>query len=583
MLRRRDVLRQLAVGVMAAGALPLLQACGTLTPAAPTAAPAAAPAAASAVFPTYLPTTSGPKPDYPSSGPQYEDGFTNYPANNPQSWTRPAPGSGSKVAIFAQQRGIGGNTAPTPLDQNPAWQEINRQLNAAVAFNISPAGQDYNTKLAAIMAGSDLPDIMFFQGGIGGTNATSSTVGASGTSNMPAFMQHSLADLTPYLGGDAAKDYPNLAAIPTFAWKNSGCAYNGKLYMWPVERYRPLNMLFRNTGIWDAELGANYIPANADEFKRVLQQLNRPNENRYAVEGVNIQYNLQVFPAMFGAPNGWALDSQGKLTRDIETPQYREAVAYVRDLIASGLYHPDFIQNLANATSTGATQTFAGGHAAVIVYTFGVNWSTLWNTAHAAQPPVDFLPLGLFPAHDGGKPGHFLGPGFIATNGMKQASPDRIKELLRIVDWLAAPFGSQEDLLLTYGIKDQEYTLDSNMHPVQLPGKAADTQAVPWQYVVQHPQVMFFPNYPDYARLEADAEKMLIPAGIEDPTWGLFTPSMGTVGPTIGQLVLDTLTDILVGRRDVSEYDQMVKDWQTRGGNQLRGELEQAIAGRGPA
>jgi putative aldouronate transport system substrate-binding protein len=101
--------------------------------------------------------------------------------------------------------------------------------------------------------------------------------------------------------------------------------------------------------------------------------------------------------------------------------------------------------------------------------------------------------------------------------------------------------------------------------------------------VVQHPQVMFFPNYPDYARLEADAEKMLIPAGIEDPTWGLFTPSMGTVGPTIGQLVLDTLTDILVGRRDVSEYDQMVKDWQTRGGNQLRGELEQAIAGRGPA
>ncbi len=72
------------------------------------------------------------------------------------------------------------------------------------------------------MAGSDLPDIMFFQGGIGGTNATSNTVGASGTSNMPAFMQHALADLTPYLGGDAVKDYPNLAAIPTFAWKNSG-------------------------------------------------------------------------------------------------------------------------------------------------------------------------------------------------------------------------------------------------------------------------------------------------------------------------------------------------------------------------
>jgi putative aldouronate transport system substrate-binding protein len=387
-----------------------------------------------------------------------------------------------------------------------------------------------------------------------------------------------MADLTPYLSGDASKDYPNLAAIPTFAWKNSGCAYNGHLYMWPVERYRPLNMLFRNTAIWDQELGANYVPRNSDDFKRVLQQLNRPSEDRYAIEGVNIQYNLQVFPAMFGAPNGWSLDANGKLTRDIEAPQYREAVGYVRDLIASGLYHPDFIQNLANASSTAATDTFAAGKAAVIVYTFGVNWSTLWAKAHLAKPPVDFLPIGLFPAHDGGKPAHFLGPGFIVTNGMKKASPERIQELLRIVDWLAAPFGSQEDLLLTYGLKDVEYTLDSGSHPVQIQGKAADTQAVPWQYVVQHPQVMFFPNYPDYARLEYDAEHMLLPVGVEDPTWGLFAPSMGSVGPTVSQLVLDTLTDILVGRRELSDYDQMVKDWQSKGGNQIRAELEQALA-----
>jgi hypothetical protein len=42
--------------------------------------------------------------------------------------------------------------------------------------------------------------------------------------------------------------------------------------------------------------------------------------------------------------------------------------------------------------------------------------------------------------------------------------------------------------------------------------------------------------------------------------------------------VLDTLTDILVGRRPLDDYDQMVKDWQSKGGNQIRGELEQALA-----
>ena len=39
---------------------------------------------------------------------------------------------------------------------------------------------------------------------------------------------------------------------------------------------------------------------------------------------------------------------------------------------------------------------------------------------------------------------------------------DRIKELLRIFDFLASPFGSQEDLLLQYGIKDVDYTLDES-------------------------------------------------------------------------------------------------------------------------
>jgi putative aldouronate transport system substrate-binding protein len=113
---------------------------------------------------------------------------------------------------------------------------------------------------------------------------------------------------------------------------------------------------------------------------------------------------------------------------------------------------------------------------------------------------------------------------------------------------------------------------------VQNKGAAADTQAVPWQYIVQHPQVMFFPNYADYAKLEYDAEHTLIPAGIEDPTWGYFSAAASAQGPSAGQLILDTLTDLLLGRRDMSDYDQMVKDWQSRGGNQIRTELQAAIA-----
>ena len=52
---------------------------------------------------------------------------------------------------------------------------------------------------------------------------------------------------------------------------------------------------------------------------------------------------------------------------------------------------------------------------------------------------------------------------------MKQASPDRIRELLRILDWVAAPFGTQEDLLLSYGLSGTDYTLDADNQPKPTP------------------------------------------------------------------------------------------------------------------
>jgi len=38
------------------------------------------------------------------------------------------------------------------------------------------------------------------------------------------------------------------------------------------------------------------------------------------------------------------------------------------------------------------------------------------------------------------------------------------------------------------------------------------------------------------------------------------------------------LADIVTGRRPLSDYDQLIKDWRSAGGDQIRTELEQAIA-----
>ena len=67
------------------------------------------------------------------------------------------------------------------------------------------------------------------------------------------------------LAGDAAKEYPYLAAIPTPAWKNSISAIDGALYLIPIHRQMTSvppqgGNFFRNVDMWDKELGQDYTP-----------------------------------------------------------------------------------------------------------------------------------------------------------------------------------------------------------------------------------------------------------------------------------------------------------------------------------
>src|SRR5579864_6616168 len=247
MTTRREFL-YVAGGV---AALTLASACAPRLPG--VTGPGPTSSSASSVFPTFVANTTGPKPDSPSSGPGYDDGFNSYPTNPVKAMAGDPPGTGSTIRAMS----IALFPPPTPLPQNPAWQAVNKALNATMQIEVVTQA-DYPVKLATVMAGTDLPDIIYLYAPAG---AASTLAAASG---MPQFLQSQAADLTPYLGGDAARDYPNLAAIPTQAWKNAGCAYQGHLYLVPIHRYFPGQMFVKNVDVWDTELGKDYAPKNAD-------------------------------------------------------------------------------------------------------------------------------------------------------------------------------------------------------------------------------------------------------------------------------------------------------------------------------
>ncbi len=409
------------------------------------------------------------------------------------------------------------------------------------------------------MAGNDLPDVMHVVGTV---------VNLIGNQ----FVQAQSADLTPYLAGDAAKDYLNLAAVPPYAYKGAGGVFDNHLYGIPIHRYLPAFWFFRNTDIWDQEIGPDAAPKDADDFKKILQQLNRPQESRWSIGNFGQpvserMYGLTSFLEMFGAPNGWGMDPNGKLVRDRETEQYKAALSYLKELIGQGLYPPDI------QTGSDSRGAYLQGRFVVSNEAFGNGWNDMWRRGLQLNPAKHFNIIKPFTANASSKPQHFITGGTVAYNIIKKGSADRVREILRIMNYLAAPFGTQEDSLLTYGLRDQDFSVDANGNPAPTQAGIANSQYVPWQYIAHRPYVWYQADLPGYAQAAFEVEQTLVAIGVADPTRGFHSATQSRKGVAADQTFHDGIADILFNRRPFSDLDTLVNDWRTNAGDQIRTEF----------
>ena len=114
---------------------------------------------------------------------------------------------------------------------------------------------------------------------------------------------------------------------------------------------------------------------------------------------------------------------------------------------------------------------------------------------------------------------------------MKQASPDRIRELMR--------------------------------------------------YISQHPYVQYQPDLPGYSKRSFDAEQLLVREGINSASQGYYSKiEFSATGAGANRTFGDGINDIISGRRPFEDYDQLVADWRSTAGDTIRAELTVALAGR---
>jgi len=556
-------------GLVAAGAvgMSLLEACAPGTPGAP-AAPAAGggatPGAGAAgggpvKLPTYVPF-QGPKPDLPGNEQGLDPAFFKFPTDLVQTVTTP-PGDGSTVNALVYLT----LAPPPPLDQNAAWQAVNKALNVTLQMDQTSAA-DYPAKVNTVIAGNDLPDFIY--------NPTVN-VPWGVIAGLPQFIQAKCQDLTQYLSGDAIKDYPNLAHYNNYTWRSG--VINNKIYALPIQR-PPIGtvMMYRQDLLEAAGIQMDKAPKNADDFKRILQAVTKPDQNQWGIASGQTSYFAltpnSAYSAIWRVPNNWKLDASGKLIKDIETDEFKAAVGFSRDLWQAGLWHPNTPQY-----GGAYNDDFMAGR---FVFAPGVwgQYVQLWDIEAVRLPNARIYPMHPFAA-DGGKPYYQAGSGQFGVAYMKQqSSPDRIKMLLRVANFFAAPFGSTEWLLNYFGVKDTDFKFNADGAPVQTDQGRSELTAV-WRYISSPAYALFSANRSqDFAQLNHDVEQAMIDVMDVDPTLGLYSATAAAQGQLASDAFYSGVSDIIQGRRPVGDLDGLVSDWKSKVGDKIRGEFQDAIA-----
>jgi putative aldouronate transport system substrate-binding protein len=192
------------------------------------------------------------------------------------------------------------------------------------------------------------------------------------------------------------------------------------------------------------------------------------------------------------------------------------------------------------------------------------------------DPPSHITLVPPFSADGQTPPVYYFGRPNFGMALVRKASDARTKELLRLLNFLAAPFGSTEFHLLTYGVEGTDFNFDDAGNPVLT--DQGKLEIPYWPSLVAPPPYYYSPADPSAAAVYQGYEKLLAPLGVDDPTIGTFSPTFAAKGSALLDQVGSGAQDIIAGRRSPSEFDSLVADWRSGGGDQIKRELAASYA-----
>ena len=529
-VQRRSFLGMLVAGAAVVGVPSLLTSCATE---ASTGAAGGGAAATGAVIPKYIPLDFV-KPDYPSVNGSVP-GFLTLPKKLVRSVAK-RPGSG---ATFKAMTPLWGTIPPT--SGNQYYKAVNGMLGSTIDFQITD-GNTYVDKLATVLASSkDVPDWVCIPSWTLPPRFGSEIVG------------NVFQDLTPFLAGDKVKAYPNLANIPSDAWKY--CVWNGKLYGLPFPGGVLNDVIFYRKDLIEAK-GITVDVKNGDDLLALALELTDAKAGVWGADDLWTPATL-----MYSVPPKWKLKG-GKLVHRVECEEYRAALAWNAKLFASGAVHPDAV-----AGQTGdSKKRFQSGKTLIMGDGLG-GWNEALRDNLASNPTYWQQPFDFFAA-DGGKPVLFKAPTGIFSFLKKTDDKAKITELLGLANLLAAPFGTTECDVITNGVEGVHYTKDSAGLPVPTALAASELQPT-YIFLVDGPVVETHMQYPGYVKAVSTWQAKAA-ALVKDPLFFGQQISEPQRFGSLAQPFVDLEKDIARGRKSLKDLDAAIQTWKTSGGDDLR-------------
>jgi len=491
-----------------------------------------------------------------SDNPDVPPAFTKIPYPGYQS-VKDTPASGGDMRGFT----ITWGTPPKPLNQNPWHKAINKALGTDLEVTIVPA-QSFGDKLVTTIASGDIPEI---------TTNEPSYRGRSARKYLP---QGVFYDLRELIGGDKVKDYPNLALVPEYAWKNS--RIQGALYGVPCYRNRTVGGTISFRQDWVEKGGGGDKPTNIDELFKWLQAMKKGGgQKTYPLATIDQTFNF-CGGQVYRVPNNWRLNDDGTLTKDLETDEYEEALVFANKLWKAGLVHPDVLTLTPNPAEYDGY--FYSGRVGVCNGSIDAYFGTTGQFAQVKQRnPKAKCDVLVPPGADGGH--GVIGPdlGYYCMLSIPSSIKDkgRVEEILRVLDYLAAPMGSKEYYLVHYGVEGHNFSMKDGA-PVASTAKSAENESF-LGMLSGFSLGFFFPGAEEDALTCQKYAEDMTKCFVDDPTAGLDSKTSYSKGDALATITQDYVNGIVTGRKNISELKEMRARWKKNGGDQERKEYEKAL------